>query len=137
MKIQRSVIGRFLQLACKMWKSSYEGESRVVVFTFTERSCSVEMALDGLLLTYLFNRVDAEANERVIAVPFELLQDCSHGTGTVELCVVVKNGESCIAAKLSDGLVRRERMYPVQDLPEYYLLRDVAWHTIDERLVEQ
>jgi hypothetical protein len=136
MKIQRSVIGRFLQLACKMWGSSYEGDWRVVVFTVTERSCSIEMARDGLLLTYLCNRVDAETNEHVIAVPFELLQDCSNGTGAVDLCEVVENGDTHVAASWSDGIAQCEGRYPAQDLPEYHLLRDVAWHTIDERLVE-
>ncbi len=33
------------------------------------------MARDGLLLTYLCNRVDAETDEQVIAAPFGLLQD--------------------------------------------------------------
>ncbi len=75
MKIQRSVIGRFLQFARKMWRSNHEGDSQIVVFTVTERSSSIAMARDGLLLTYLCNRVDAETDEQVIAAPFGLLQD--------------------------------------------------------------
>ena len=135
MKIQPSDIGRFLQFARKMWKSNYEGDSQIVVFTFTEGSYSIEMARDGLLLTYLFNRVDAETNEQVIAAPFELLQDCSDSTGTVDLQVIVENGEHWIAVKWSDGIVRCERTYATQEPPEYHLLPDLAWHTVDERMV--
>ena len=93
------------------------------------------MARDGLLLTYLCNRVDSEASEQAVAAPFGLLQDCSNGTGTVELDEVVENGESCITAKWSDGLERCERTYPAQDPPKYHLLPDLAWHTVDERMV--
>ena len=135
MKIQPIDIGRFLQLACKMWKSNNESDSQIVVFIFTGRSCSIAMARDRLLLTYLCNRVDAEASEQAIAVPIGLLQDCSNGIGTVELCVVVKNGERCIAAKWGEGLVLCERTYANQDPPEYHLVSDLAWHTVDERLV--
>ena len=117
MIIQPSDMGRFLQFARKMWKSNHEGDSQIVVFGFTERSCSIAMARDGLLLTYLCNRVDAEASEQAIAVPIGPLQDCSNGTGTVELHEVVENGESCITAKWSDGLERCERTYPAQDPP--------------------
>ena len=93
------------------------------------------MAKDGLLLTYLCNRVDIETHEQVIAVPFELLQDCSDGTCTLDLQVIVANGERSIAATLSDGLVLSEQMYPSQDPLEYHLLPDLAWHTVDERMV--
>lgn len=135
MKIQLSDIGRFLQLARKYLKSAFEDDFQTVVFTFTERSYSIAMARDGLLLTYLCNRVDAEASEQAIAVPIGLLQDCSNGIGTVELCVVVKNGERCIAAKWGEGLVLCERTYANQDPPEYHLVSDLAWHTVDERMV--
>lgn len=134
MKIQRSDIRRFLQLACKMWKSSAEGDSQLVVFSVTERACSIAMVRDRLLLTYLCNRVDSETSEQAIAVLFRLLQDCSDGTGTLDLQSIVENGESCIAVKWSDGLVRCERTYPAQDPPKYHLLPDLAWHTIDERM---
>ena len=89
MKIQPSDFGRFLQLARKMWRSNYEDDFQIVVFTFTERSCSIAMARDGLLLTYLCNRVDSETSEQAVALPLGLLQDCSNGTGTVELHEVV------------------------------------------------
>ena len=135
MKIQASDIGRCLQLARKMWKSNYEGYSQIVVFTFTGRSCSIAMARDGLLLTYLCNRVDSEASEQAVAAPFGLLQDCSNGTGTVELDEVVENGESCIAVEWSDGRVQCSQRYPVQELPKYHLLPNLAWHTVDERLL--
>ena len=135
MKIQPSDIRRFLQLACKMWKSNNESDSQIVVFIFTGRSCSIAMARDRLLLTYLCNRVDAEASEQAIAVPIGLLQDCSNGTGTVDLQVIVENGERFIAAKWSEGLGRCERTYANQDPPEYHLLPDLAWHTVDERMV--
>lgn len=135
MKIQQSDIRRFLQLVCKMWKSRYEGDSQIVVFTFTERSCSIATARDGLLLTYLCNRVDAETNEHDIAAPFELLQDCSNDTGVVDVQVIGENGERCIVAEWSDGLVQCSQRYPVQELPKYHLLPDLAWHTVDERMV--
>ena len=135
MKIQQSDIQRFLQLACKMWKSNHEGDSQIVVFTFTGRSCSIAMARDGLLLTYLCNRVDSEASEQAVALPLGLLQDCSDGTGTLDLQVIVENGERCIAVKWHEGLVRYERTFPAQDPPEYHLLPDLAWHTGDDRLV--
>ena len=135
MKIQPSDIRRFLQLARKMWKSNYEGDLQTVVFTFTERSCSIAMARDGLLLTYLCNRVDSETSEQAFAVPLGLLQDCSNGTGTVDLQATVESGESLISARWSDGLVRCERTYPAQDPPGYHLMPDLAWHTVDERLV--
>lgn len=135
MKIQRSVIGRFLQLAFKMWKSHYEGDSQLVVFTFTGRSCSIAMARDGLLLTYLCNRVDSETSEQAVALPLGLLQVCSNGTGTVELHEVVENGALLIAVEWSDGLERCERTYATQEPPEYHLLPDLAWHTVDERMV--
>ena len=135
MKIQPSDIGRFLQLARKMWKLAFEDDSQIVVFTNTERSCSIAMARDGLLLTYLCNRVDTETSEQVIAAPFVLLQDCSNGTGTVELHEVVESGERCIAVKWSDGLGRCERTYATQEPPEYHLVSDLAWHTVDERMV--
>ncbi len=135
MKIQRSVIGRFLQLARKMWKSNQEGDSQIVVFTVTQRACSIAMARDALLLTYLCDRVASEASEQVIAVQFEPLQDCSDGAGVVDLQSIVENGESCIAVKWSDELGRCERMYPAQDPPKYHLLPDLAWHTVDERMV--
>ena len=135
MKIQPSDIGRFLQIARKMWRSNHEGDSQIVVFTVTERSCSIAMARDALLLTYLCNRVDTEASEQAVALPLGLLQDCSSGTGAVELHEVVENGALLITAKWSDGLVRCERTYANQDPPEYHLLPDLAWHTVDERLV--
>ncbi len=135
MKIQQSDIGRFLQLARKMWRSNDEGDSKIVVFTVTERACSIAMARDGLLLTYLCNRVDAETNEQVIAAPFELMQVCSNGTGTLDLQVIVENGERCIEVEWSEGLVRCERTYPAQEPPKHHLLPDLAWHTVDERLV--
>ena len=135
MKIQPSDIGRFLQLVCKMWKSRYEGDSQIVVFTFTERSCSIAMARDGLLLTYLCNRGDAQTSEQAVAAPIGLLKDCSNGTGTLDLQVIVENGERCIVAEWSDGLVQCSQRYPVQELPKYHLLPDLAWHTVDERMV--
>ena len=134
MKIQPSDIGRFLQLARKYLKSAFEDDFQIVVFTFTERSCSIGMARDELLLTYRCNRVDSETIEQAVALPFGLLQDCSNGTVTVELLEVVENGESCSTAKWSDGLERCERTYPAQDPPKYHLLPDLAWHTVDERL---
>lgn len=118
-----------------MWKSNLEGDSQIVVFTFTETSCSIAMARDGLLLTYLCNRVDAETNEQVIAAPFELLQDCSNDTGTLDLQVIVENEESHIVAKWREGIVRCERTYPAQDPPEYHLMPNLAWHTVDERMI--
>lgn len=117
-----------------MWKANHEGDSQIVVLSFNERSYSIEMAKDGLLLTYLCNRVDTETNEQVIAVPFGFLQDCSNGSGTVDMQKVVKNGESHIEAEWSEGLVRCERTYPAQDPPKYHLLPDLAWHTVDERM---
>ena len=135
MKIQQSDIQRFLQFARTMWKSNHEGDSQIVVFTVTQRACLIAMARDGLLLTYLCDRVDSEASEQVIAVLVELLQDCSDGTGIVDLQLIVENGESCIAVKWSDELGRCERMYPAQDPTKYHLLPDLAWHTVDERMV--
>ena len=92
------------------------------------------MARDGLLLTYLCNRVDAETSEQVIAIPFGLLQDCLDGNGVVDLQVVVENGESYVVAAWNDGLVQCERNYPAQDPPDDHLIPDLAWHTVDERL---
>ena len=93
------------------------------------------MARDGLLLTYLCNRVDSEASEQAVAAPFGLLQDCSNGTGTVELHEVVENGALLITAEWGEGRGRCERTYANQDPPEYHLLPDLAWHTVDERMV--
>ena len=93
------------------------------------------MARDGLLLTYLCNRVDAETNEHFIAIPFGFLQDCSNGTGTVDMQKVVENGESHIEAGWSEGLVRCERTFPAPNPPEYHLMPNLAWHTVDERMV--
>lgn len=135
-KIQLSDLRRFLQLASKMWKSSYIGDSQIVVFTFTKKSCSIAMARDGLLLTYLCNRVDAEANEQVFSLPIGLLKDFSNGTGMVVLCEVVENGDSHVAANWSGGTAECEIRYPVHELPGYHLIRDLAWHTIDERSVD-
>ena len=118
-----------------MWKSAFEDDSQTVVFTFTERSCSIAMARDGLMLTYLCNRVDSETSEQAVALPLGLLEDCSNGTGMVELHEVLENGALLITAKWSDGLVRCERTYATQEPPEYYLLPNLAWHTVDERLV--
>ena len=87
------------------------------------------------MLTYLCNRVDSETIEQAIAVPFEFLRDCSIGTGTVELHEVVENAALLITAKWGDGLVRCERTYATQEPPEYHLLPDLAWHTVDERMV--
>ncbi len=137
MKIQLSDIGRFLQLACKMWKWNYEGDSLIVVFTVTQRACSIAMARDGLLLTYLCDRVDSEASEQVIAVLVELLHDCTIGTGVVDLQKVVKNGARHIEAEWSEGLIRCKRSYSAQAPPEYHLMPDLAWHTVDERIVRQ
>ena len=116
-------------------RSNYEGDSNIVIFTFTESCWSIELAKDGLLLTYLCDRVDAETNEQAFALPFEFLQDCSIGTGVVDLQSIVESGENCITAKWSDGLVRCERTYATQDPPKYHLVSDLAWHTVDERLV--
>ncbi len=135
MKIQPSDIGRFLQLARKMWRSNDEGDSQIVVFTVTERVCSIAMAKNGLLLTYLCNRVDSETSEQAVALPLGLLQDCSNGTGILDLQVIVENGEPLITAEWSDGLVRCEQTYANQDPPEYHLMANLAWHTVDERLV--
>lgn len=112
----------------------HEGDFQIVVFTVTQRSCSIEMARDGLLLTYLCNLVDTETGWQVIAVPFELLRSCSNDTGILDLQMIVENGESCIAATWSDGLVRCERTYLAQDPPKYHLMPDLAWHTVDERM---
>ena len=135
MKILPSNIGRFLQLARKMWSSNYEDDSQLVVLTFTESCCSIAMATDGLLMSYLCNRVDTETNEQVIAAPFDLLQDCSNGSGSVDMKKVVKNRESHIEVEWSEGLVRCERTYPTHDPPKYHLLPNLAWHTVDERMV--
>ena len=118
-----------------MWKSNYEGALQIVVFTSTERSFSIAMARDRLLLTYLCNRVDIETNEQLIAVPLELLRDCSIGTGVDDVQAIVENGESCIAVKWRDGLVLCSRRYPAHEPPKFHLLSDLAWHTVDERMV--
>lgn len=86
------------------------------------------------MLTYLCNRVEFETGEQVIAVPFELLRDCSGGNGIVDLNEVVESGESFVVATWNDGLVLCERKYAAQDPPEYHLLPDLAWHTVDERM---
>ena len=135
MKIQQSDIGRFLQLVCKMWKSNYEGYSQIVVFTVTERACSIAMAREGLLLTYLCNRVDSETSEQVIAAPFGLLQDCSGWNGIVDLQEVEGNGASYIAAAWGDGVCPHERQYLANIRPDDRLILDLAWHTVDERNV--
>ena len=93
------------------------------------------MARDALLLTYLCNRVDTEASEQAVALPLGLLQDCSSGTGAVELHEVVENGALLITAKWSDGHVLCSRKYQWQDPQAYHLLPDLAWHTVDERMV--
>ena len=135
MKIQRSDISRFLWRVRKMWKSNCNGGARTVVFTFTGSSYSIVMAKEGLLLTYLCNRVDTEASEQAFAAPFGLLQKCRSGPGTLDLREIVENGESYIGVKWSDGLGLCERNYAAPDPPEYHLLPDLAWHTIDDRTV--
>ena len=118
-----------------MWKSNYEGDSQIVVFTFTERSCSIAMARDGLLLTYLCNRVDSEANEQVIAARLSFCRIAQMGLALLSCNRSSKTEKALSRSKWSDGLVRCERTYPAQDPPEYHLLPDLAWHTIDERMV--
>ena len=108
----------------------------MVVSNFTENCCSVAMVRGGLLLTYLCNLVDAETNEQVISVPFGLLRDCSNSTGVFDLQSIVENGESCIAIKWSEGLVRCEQEYTTQDEAMYHLLTNFAWHNVDERMVD-
>ena len=135
MKIQRSDISRFLQFSRKIWRSNHEGNSQVVVFTFTARNCSIALAKDRLILTYLCNRVDLETGEQVMAVPFELLQDCSGWNGIVDLREVEGNGASYLAAAWSNGLCLHERHYPASVLPYDHLILDLAWHTVDERNV--
>ena len=49
--------------------------------------------------------------------------------------MVVENGENQIVAEWRDGLVQCSQRYPVQELPKYHLLPDLAWHTVDERMV--
>jgi hypothetical protein len=120
-----------------MWKSSYESDSQIVVFTFTKSCCSIASARHGLLLTYLCNRVDAEANEQVFALPIGLLKEFSNRTGMVELCEVVEKGDSHVATNWSDGIAQCGTRYPAHELPGYHLIRDLAWHTIDGRSVDR
>lgn len=136
MKIQPSDILRFLYLARKYLKSTVEDDCQTVVFTSTEDTIAIAMPRDGLLLTYLCSRVESETCEQTIGVPIRLLHDSSNGTGTVELHEVVVNGDSHVAAHWSDGQVQYERTYPAQDPHEFHMIPDLAWHTIDERLVE-
>ncbi len=51
----------------------------------------------------------------------------------VELKQAIENGEGYIIAKWFEGYVQSERRWPARDSPQYYLLQDLAWHTIDER----
>ena len=133
MKIQRSDIRRFLQFAPKSWELTIESEPQVVVVTFMERSYSIAMIKDGLMLTYLCDRVDCETSEQVMAFPFEFLRDFSIGSGIVELREVIENGESYIEAKCNDGPVQRRKVRTQEPL-EDHLIPDLAWHTVDERL---
>ena len=136
MKIRSSDILRCLQLARKYLKSAIEDDFQTVVFTSTQNSIAIAMLRDGLIHTYLCKRVDSETCEQVFGVPIGLLQDCSNGLGTVELCEFVENGDCFIATKWSDGRVLREQKYPALDPPDYQLRPDLAWHTIDARMVE-
>ena len=134
MKIQRSDIRRFLQFAHKFWESTVEGEPQVVVVTFMERSYSIAMIKDGLMLTYLCDRVDCETSEQVMAFPFKLLRDFSIGSGIVKLREVIESGESYVEANGNDGPVQRTKKVRAQEPPDDHLIPDLAWHTVDERL---
>ena len=134
MKIQRSDIRRFLQFAYKFWALTVEGMPQVVVVTFMERSYSIAMIKDGLMLTYLCNRVDSETSEQVMAFPFELLSDFSIGSGIVELREVIENGESYVEANCN-GPVQRTKKVRAQEPFEDHLIPDLASHTVDERLI--
>ena len=135
MKIQQSDIRRFLPFTHKLWKSSIEGEPQVVFLTFMESSYSIAMIKGGLMLTYLCNRVDSETSEQVMAFPFELLSDFSMGSGIVELREVIENGESYVEAKCNDGPVQYTKKVRAQEPLEDHLVPDLAWHTVDERLI--
>ncbi len=87
------------------------------------------------MLTYLCHRVEFETSEQVIAVPFELLRDCLDGNGVADLQVVVEGGESYVVAKWSENLVLCEQKYAAPDPPDDHLIPDLAWHTVDERMV--
>ena len=137
MKIQRSDIRRFLQFAYKSWESTIEGEPQVVVLTFMESSYSIAMIKGGLMLTYLCDRVDYETSEQVMAFPFEFLHDFSIGSGIVELREVIENGESYVEAKCNDVLVQYTKKVRAQEPPDDHLIPDLAWHTVDERLIRR
>ena len=134
MKIQRSDIRRFLQFAYKSWESTVEDEPPPVLLTFMENSYSIAMIKGGLMLTYLCNRVDCETSEQVVAFPFEFLHDFSIGSGIVELREVIENGESYVEANCN-GPVQRTKKVRAQEPFEDHLIPDLAWHTVDERLV--
>ena len=87
------------------------------------------------MLTYLCNRVEFETSEQIIAVQFELLRNCLDGNGVVDLQVVVENGESYVVGAWNDGLVQCERKYAAQDPPDDHLIPNLAWHTVDERML--
>ena len=133
MKIQRSDMGRFLQLVRKTWKSNNEVDSQAVVCTVIESGYSIAMEKDGLLLTYLCNQVDLEISEQSIAMPLAFVLEYSTENGMVELHEAIENGEGYIIAKWFEGYVQSERRWPARDAPQYHLLQDLAWHTIDER----
>ncbi len=136
MKIQRSDIRRFLQFAYKSWESTVEDEPPPVLLTFMENSYSIAMIKGGLMLTYLCNRVDSETSEQVMAFPFEFLHDFSIGSGIVELREVIENGESYVEANCNDGPVQRKKVR-AQEPPDDHLIPDLAWHTVDERLIRR
>lgn len=133
MKIQCLDISRFLQLVRKTWKSKTDDDFQAVVFTVIESNYSIAMAKDGLLLTYLCNPVDLEISEQSIVLPFAFLLDDATGNSVMELTKVVENGEGYVLAKLLEEHVQSVRMWPALDSPQYHLLQDLAWHTIDER----
>jgi hypothetical protein len=136
LKIRQSDVRRFLQIADRMWKSMRGDGSPTVVFAFTERSYSIAMVEGGLLLTYLCNRVNGDMGEQVLAVPMELSRDCSTGSGIVDLEEAVEEGECYIEAKWTDGFVFYERRYSERIPPADHLIPDLAWHTVDERMLQ-
>ncbi len=133
MKVRRSDIGRFLHFVRKTWKSTIEDDSQTVVFTVIESGYSIGKAKDGLLLTYLCNRVDFEAGDQSIALPFAFLLDDTTRNGVLELTEVIENGEGYVLAKWYEGYVQSEQKWPALGARQYHLLPDLAWHTIDER----
>ncbi len=135
MKIRSNDVKRFLQFARKFWGSHFRDQSSTVVLSFNASNYTISMQRQGLVLSYLCNRVDSVSDHETIAVPLDLLRDCVNSSETITLRILNQDGGEFIQASWQDGPVPRMNEYEQEAMPNEDLIPDLAWHTIDERFL--